>query len=391
MMAGRNVSVTRAVLGTTRLMLTTALMGQAAGTAAATALRRGLPVAEVPDVAIDEVQQTLLREGAFLPNVRNADPRDVARNAVASASSQALCYGVGPESRGFYDRMRAAPDGPALARSPDADALNARRGQWIAVGTDRIDSISVCLSNASGVEQEVEAELQAVDGIWDYRVQTGASLARTTLSVPPGHVQWVEWPLDLTIDPGRYVRLDLLPNPQVRWHTAGALEPGHTSASQIGANQMRRYEFGWTMSFRIAPAQPCYAPANVISGVPRPCDWTHLWRSDPAEPLEQWLELRWDRPQEIAEVILTFPGNTFAPPHRYPPFYREPQCARDYTIEAEVGGEWRPVAAVKDNYRRRRAHSLSAPVTTARLRVVVHATNGDPSAAIHEARCYGPR
>jgi hypothetical protein len=390
MMAGRNVSQTRAALGTTRLMLTTALMGQAAGTSAAIALRQGIPVASVPETAISEVQQTLLRSGAFLPNARNKDPEDLARNATASASSEALCRGVGPGSRGFYDRMRAAPDAPALARTRGADALRERRGQWIAVATDRIDAIEVCLTNASGVEQEVEAILQPVDTIWDYRVDTGTVLARTTLAVPPGRVQWIEWPLDLAVEPGRYIRLDLLASPEVQWHTAGALEPGHTCAHQVGPDKMRRYEFGWTMSFRISPAQPCYGAANVLSGVARPQGWTNLWRSDPLQSLEQWLELRWPEVQTIAQVELTFPGNLFAPPHRYPPFYREPQCARDYSIKAMVDGQWEAVSRVQDNYRRRRTHTLDTPVTTDRLRVVVHATNGDPSAALYEARCYGP-
>jgi len=57
---------------------------------------------------------------------------------------------------------------------------------------------------------------------------------------------------------------------------------------------------------------------------------------------------------------------------------------------ADVQGEWQPVIRVTDNYQRRRAHTLDAPVTTDRLRIVVHATNGDPSAAIYEVRCYGP-
>ena len=144
------------------------------------------------------------------------------------------------------------------------------------------------------------------------------------------------------------------------------------------------------MSFRISPPQACYAADNVLSGVTRPYDWTNLWRSDPAEPLDQWLELRWPEEQTIARVELTFPGLLFASTNRYPPLYRDPQCARDYSILVEAQGEWQPVIRVTDNYQRRRAHALDVPVTTSGLRVVVHATNGDPSAAIYEVRCYGP-
>ena len=58
----------------------------------------------------------------------------------------------------------------------------------------------------------------------------------------------------------------------------------------------------------------------------RPYRWTNLWRSDPAEPLEQWLQLAWPTPQTIAQVELIFSGHVFARYHYYPPFDRDPQC-----------------------------------------------------------------
>jgi len=390
MLAGRDVSVTRAALGTMRLQATTALMGQAVGAAAAVAVERDIPIYEVPEKASSEVQQMLLRDGCFLLNVRNEDPADLARLATVTASSEASCWGAGPESRGNYGGLTIVPDAPALARRSDTDRLEHRRGQWIATGADRIDVLWVCLSNPTGAEQAVEAELLEVDHIWDYRVRPGAPLARTTLRVPPGRTQWIEWRLGLPVQPGRYVRLDLLANPNVQWHTAGALVPGHTSACQISSEKMRQYKDGWTMSFRISPAQLCYPAGNVLSGVTRPYQWTNLWRSDPVQPLDQWLELRWPTPQTIGQVELTFPGQLFASYRRYPALYRDPQCARDYTVAIEEEGEWRPVIQVTDNYHRHRRHALDQPMTTDRLRIVIHATNGDPSAAIYEVRCYGP-
>jgi hypothetical protein len=45
--------------------------------------------------------------------------------------------------------------------------------------------------------------------------------------------------------------------------------------------------------------------------------------------------------------------------------------------------------AVEGNYQRQRRHELPSPVMAEELRVVVGVTNGDPSAAIYEVRCYG--
>jgi hypothetical protein len=384
LLAGRNASVSRAAFGSTRVMGTTALMGQAAGTAAAIAVRQGLPVHEVPEKAIGQVQQALLRAGCFLPHVKNEDPADLARQATVTASSEALSYGAGPGSQPVLGGLNEWRN-----PKPEVHRLEQRRGQWLALGTAQLKALSVCLGNLSGQTQAVEARLLPVEQIWDYRCEPGEALARTVLSVPPGNEHWIEWPLNLTgLTPGRYLRLDLLANPQVIWHPAGAVLPGQVSAFEIGAGRMRRYASGLTMSFRVDPPQPCYGPANVLSGVTRPHRFTNLWRSDPAQPLPQWVELRWPRPVTICQVELTFPGHLIREYHAYPPFYRDPQCAREVSLCAWVDGSWLECARIAGNYQRRRELKLDAPVTTDRLRVVIHATNGDPSAALYEVRCY---
>lgn len=387
MMAGRNVSVTHAALGTVRVMATTALMGQAAGIAAYEAIKRNIPVHEVPDKAIDEVQQKLLRDGCFLPNVANKDPLDLARNASVSASSEARVIGAGPETRGHHEGLEVWRD---QNHKVTHDFLLFKRGQWIAVGTGELRSVSVCLSNSTEHVQEVNASIVQVDHIWDYRTRPSAPLAAGRLRVPPGKKQWIEWPLGLhsEIRAGSYIRLDLEANPDIEWHQAGALEPGHMAAFQIGEDQMRRYDNGVTLSFRVDPPQACYGAANVISGVSRPYQYTNVWRSDPAEPLSAWIELSWQDIQTISHVELTFPGHLIREYHAYAPFYRDPQCAKDYSILAWAEGAWQEVAVVEGNYQRQRRHILENTVLTNRLRIVIQATNGDPSAAIYEVRCY---
>ncbi|WP_208810753.1 FAD-dependent oxidoreductase [Paenibacillus jilunlii] len=385
LLAGRNVSVSHAALGTVRVMATTALLGQAAGTAASVALRRGREACSLEEADIREVQQILLREGCFLPNCRNEDPGDVARSARARAGSSARVHGVGPESRDYTG-------GFGGTRLPEKEPLTHRRGQWIAVGTEEIRSLAVCLSNESGTEQTVEASLVPVDSIWDYGCGGKQPLARQRLAVPPGRMQWVAWEAGLTaaegLRSGGYVRLELAANPQVEWHKGGTVIPGHTSAYEMAPSTMRRYGDGGTLSFRIDPPQACYEPSNVLTGIARPYDYTNLWRSDPAGPLPQRLELEWETEQCIGTVELAFPGQLFREYHRYPPFYRDPQCPRDYSIAAWTGGLWTTVASVTGNYQTRRRHPLSEAVKTDKLRVTVHATNGDPSACIAEIRCY---
>ncbi len=388
LMAGRNVSVTHAALGTVRVMGTTALMGEAAGVAAAIGLARGHGFDELVAQDIGAIQQRLLANGAFLPNYRSHDEQDWARAARIAASSELAVPGVAPESTGSHAGLKIWRDQPQYG----IERLETRRGQLIATSGGRIQSLELCLSNETAAAETLEVQLVVAEHIWDYRVEPGTPLARAKLTVPPGKNQWVVWKLDLelaaTLAVGSFLRLDALPNKHLSWHAAQKIIPGHMAMYAISPNRMRRFGNGHTLAYRISPPQRPFAPAQVRSGVTRPHRATNLWVSDAAQELPQWLELSWDKPQSISEVQLVFPGHLIREYHAYGPFYRDPQCPKDYTITILAQGQWQQVLEVKDNYQRLRRHELAASVVAEKLRVTITATNGDPSAAIYELRCY---
>ncbi|MBD1382037.1 FAD-dependent oxidoreductase [Bacillus sp. IB182487] len=388
MMAGRNVSATHAALGTVRVMGTTAIMGQGVGTAAAVSVNLDLKLPEVADNYIDTVKQKLLRDGCFLLNNKNEDENDIARKAKVTASSEAKCVGVGPNTQGVHEGLRFWKTQHQTSKT---DKLMQRRGQWIAVGNDKIKTLSVCLTNHSDEIQHVQAKVVTVEDIWDYSVDGSEELADTTLEVTPGENKWISWSVQLNTSNGLpksgYIRLDLLENENVEWHRAGKIEPGHVCAFDIG-NRMRRYDHGISMSYKVEPAQRCFSAENILSGFTRPYRSTNLWRSDEKSPDAPWIELSWDEVMSISQVELTFPGNILREYHAYESFYRDPQCAKDYSISAWVNGEWKEILQVNDNYQRQRKHKLNSTVHTDRLRLTIHATNGDPSAAVYEIRCY---
>ena len=387
--AGRNVSASHAALGTVRVMATTALMGQAAGTACAVALQAGINPDHFSANEVSRVQQRLLRDGCFLPHVGKADPGDLAVAASVSSSSSAVVSRVQPDDPNLNSGMGIWRD---QEQPTGKDELLHRRGQWIAVSTSRIESLSVLLTNLSAEKQVVRVWLQKVRDIWDYRIDEAESLASGLLEIPPGARQWATWKVGVPSTPGHYLRLDLGENPKVCWHQAGGILPGHLSAFDMGYGQMRRYGAGVTLAFQVDPPQSPYQASNVLTGVTRPHRWTNLWRSDPAQALPQWLEFSWDKEQVIGSIELTFPGHLVREYHAYGPFYRDPQCPRDYSVEIEMsgGGAWETVLEVTGNYQRRRTHVLAKPSRASKLRLVIKATHGDPSAAAYEVRIYPP-
>lgn len=384
MMAGRNISATHAALGTLRVMGTTATMGEATGIAASIALDKGKDIKDIPSNYISEVQQELLKGGCFLPNFKNEDENDLALKATVTASSSDKLYGAGPESKGAHIGLSIWTDQPQYHN----EVLETIKGQIIAVDGSKIETLSVCVSNLSDQEQEVEALVYSIDHLWDYRVNPSEPLAKTILKVPVGEKIWVDWNVDLTPEKDKYIRLDLGVNKNVEWKEAGCIIPGHTAMYQIGEEKMRRYYNGNTLSFKVSPEQDCFHAKNVTSGVTRPYQYTNVWMSDKNQPLDQWIKLSWDEPQEINSLRLTFPGHLLREYHAYAPFYKDPQCPKDYEIWALENCKWVKVESINGNYQRQRKHKFNKTYKANEVKIIIKATNGDTRACIYEIRVY---
>lgn len=87
--AGRNISQTHIALSSSRVMATCSLMGQAAGTGAALCIKHDVNPRDITENFVDELQEQLLRDDAFIPLRRANDTRDLAKKATFSANSTA--------------------------------------------------------------------------------------------------------------------------------------------------------------------------------------------------------------------------------------------------------------------------------------------------------------
>ena len=88
MMAGKTISCSKLAMGSTRVMATCAIGGEAVGTAAAMACRYGMTPREFGEAHIRELQQELLKNDCYIPGITNSDPKDLARKASVSASTE---------------------------------------------------------------------------------------------------------------------------------------------------------------------------------------------------------------------------------------------------------------------------------------------------------------
>lgn len=87
MMAGRNISTTHMAFGSTRVMGTCAVGGQAVGTAAAMAVQKNCDPADIGKRCIRELQFQLMKDDCYLPGYVYHDDKNIVEKAVSISSS----------------------------------------------------------------------------------------------------------------------------------------------------------------------------------------------------------------------------------------------------------------------------------------------------------------
>ncbi len=362
MFAGRNVSASHVAFGSTRLIATGGVMGQAVGTAAALCKHHDATPRELHADHIIELQQALLRDDCYVPGIANADPADLARTAHAAATSSAAL----------------------VAEAPDhALPLDTHRAQLVPVSADRVDAVHVLLESTRDREAPLVADLHWAKALDDF--SHTEPVAHAEAHVPSAGRHWVELDFHTPVKPRGLYIVVLHPCDGVAWLASDDEPPGTQRATHQGGAWRHLGQPG-THCLRLHPASRPFEPDSVANGIARPDGWPNLWSSDPAQPLPQSLTLDFGAPHRIATVLLTFDTDL----NRLVEFGPPAPCVRDYVLSAETcDGGWAELARVGGNHQRRRAHAFD-PVEAAKLRLDVLATHGCPAARLYEIRAYGP-
>ncbi|WP_353112566.1 FAD-dependent oxidoreductase [Microbacterium sp.] len=378
LMAGRDISASHVAFGTTRVMATCAVTGEAAGAGAALAARHGITPRRVGAERIAELQSALLRQDASMPGTAWSDPGDLALSATVSASSSLSALGVAGEGEPFS----IADDdlGIVLPVDPRLDLVR--------IGVEAVEPTEAVVelwSTRSGLNHIPVDLLRTV-------VVPVSGTGRTT----------VEARFELDVDAPCDVVVVLRRNPALSVLIADRRPPygvlallsrtprialGQPQTNAWSAAELRRR----TPVFEAEPATAAYGPRQVIGGPSRPFGGPNLWASE-ARGGEEHVELRWAEAQRIGRVELVFnddPDEDIVNLHHHrTPFAVMPELVRDYRVEASVDGAWVVVAGAEGNRARLRVHPLAQPVETDALRVVVSATNGDAHAMIVAVRVF---
>lgn len=359
-LAGRHVSVTHVALGSTRLMQTIGLMGQAIGAAAALCQSAGVGPRGLYPNRVRELQRLLMKWDCWIPGIPDDDPANLCRGATVRASSE--------QSEQRVDVL-AVPEA-----DPKPAPMNTDRAMEVAVATSGVRQIWLRLSADSGKQVRATLELS----------RTGAPPIHATAVVRSQDFRWVAFDLPVSLEPHDVYLLHLRATPGLNWcftdRTRGRRWYGRTNA--------------WTEtqgSYLVRPIgipeqiRGCIAAAAVDGRTVPDRQHTGQWRSDPVVPLPQWLDVIFEQPVVLNVVHVIWDTNIFG---RFPS--ADPASAataREYRILASTESGWTELAHETDNWRRFRRHTFPK-VTTRCLRVEVRSSLGVPQARLYEIRAY---
>jgi hypothetical protein len=369
LMAGRPISASYVAFASSRVLPTGAIVGQAVGAAAALCQKHNCDPRFVSQKYAAELQQLLLRQDCFMPGVVNEDPDDLARGAKIEASSEAPL--VFPESDQFH-------------------SLQFPTAQLFPVSTDRLDAFELLLESTLPHPVPLTLGIRRADHVWDFR--STSDIATATTTVPAGHKGWVRFAKNLNTTPGSLYWIHLPAQPGISWalfsNTAGEpsrIPVGSSAADLPGKTRWRKLTKDRSFCLRVFPQQAPFAAENVLRGSNRPDRWSNIYISDPNRGLPVTLELTLPRRTTFNTVHLTFDTNVNR--RITEPLFRYPECVKRYEVSVATATGWKTVIEEPDNYYRKRVHSFD-PVTSNRVRITIHETNGAPDARVYEVRLY---
>lgn len=398
-LAGRNISQSHVAHGSTRVMKTTSVIGEAVGVAAHHALSNGQsPRATANDIGlISSVQQQLLRQGAYLPRMRNLDSADLAQmeGVSVSATSESI-LDLSLENTSGTSAWDQA--GLSLAEShivSGADNLDKNRlmelsnslAQSIVISSGAIEHLTLGLINESHEDAAAEISIRQAIHLRDMGslYSSDAELLSTQVTISPGEIQ-IAIPLDKPIQCGPNAPVAIVvssESPDVKWVLTPHEPPGTQAAVWDTELGYWRWLHG-TLQFDVQPISAPFGPEQVLSGVTRPETATNMWISDPGQSLPQSLTVAWPKPVDISEVQITFDSQLSG-------WIWEgafPMIAKSYRAEGRApDGAWMELAHESDSHQRRRVHSFDRRPLEA-VRITVLETHGGGTARIVEVRAY---
>jgi hypothetical protein len=371
--AGRDISVSHEGLGVLRVIATTAVMGQAVGTAAALALRKALSIGEFVRDHIQELQRELATNDQSIIGYRLMHPDDISRSCIVDAS----------------------PTGPlACEEATQWFTLTGRLGLALPADSEGIGKISFMVK--SNGPQTLELEIFRSDKPQNYRFHERVAKCRESVE----GTGWVTF--SLKANPGEGKKLFMVfganakvqigcqcdePAPGIFGFTVAAKAPHQVENRKGEIDSGTAFNLTQLIPvFRIEPGLKLWEAVNASDGHIRPHGLPHCWTSgriDVGNPV--WIRLRPSKPVVLARAELVFNSGLNIRRHDQKGIY--PRLVKNYDIIAETTNGDQILVLARENIQRFRRHHFS-PVKVQAIRLVIYQSWGAAEVDLFDFRIY---
>lgn len=384
-LAGRIISASHVAFGSSRVMGTSADIGQAVGMAAALCAKAGLQPRDLTEPQrMVSLQTELLCIGHYIPGLRLHDEQDLAHSAKLTASSELVLNSL-------------PPDGPMVT-------LNHPAAQMLPLPAGSIPQLTACVSADQDTELVVELRKSSKPG----NHTPDVTLQTLTLPVSKGR-QDIDLPFDAQLDQAGYVFICFLKNKHIQLQHSQLRVTGllsvfnktNPAVSNYGKQEptedigVDTFEFwcperrpkGHNIALKIANGIRLFQAENVRNGVQRPTNQPNGWVATPDDP-NPTLTLQWPERKTIRRVELFFDSDFDHPLESVIMIHPEtasPFCVREYVLCNDRNER---IYHQTENHQSRNTIRFDEPLETSSLTIHLKAMNGNAPAALMEIRVY---
>ena len=363
MMAGRNISVSHVALSSTRMMGTCSILGQAAAATTFLCVKYSEGPRQIAQKRIEELFRILHRVDHTIPGGSIMDPDNLCAKASVKVSSS----------------MKLKLMQPGTGMSEKLSEHEIPSAQSFIATTESLDEAIFLMNNSSISAVTVHAELVRQKEMYEFT--TGEVLATASCTLPPGNAIEGHFSFQAKLQPGTryYIRMSNTPN--IESCLCEHYLPG------VWKSKMKR---GWPPQgdrhnhcIRFIPEQHPFEGENLLNEDNRGGDALSIWVSDPDAGFPQSAEILFPERSLCSCAELVFDTGL----DHINIYSRQQECVKEYVLEGIVAGKYQLLAEEKDNFLRFRKH-VFPPVMLDGIRLIVKASNGDPSARVYQIRAY---
>jgi hypothetical protein len=383
-LGGRIISATHVAFASTRVMATSAYIGQSIGMAAYVAKENKLqPKDLVAKNYIKILQDELLNSGQHIPEFALKEASDLVQTAKITVSSE-------------YELSELSSD---FSKSLDLSVA-----QLLPLIKGKVPKI--IFHAESEIDTELKVELRISSKIGNYTPDV--SLEKQTLAIKAGK-NCLSISFEAEIKDVAYAFVIFHKNPKLKLQVSNQRITGvlsvfnlvNKAVSNFGKQTppkdigMEEFEFwcpqrrpeGHNVAMRLEPAIKKFGKENLKTGVYRPTTAPNAWVAT-FEDKNPQLKIRWDKPEKISKIDLLFDTDFDHPMESVLMGHPEdvmPFCVRNYEIKDDKG---KIVYAKKGNYQTKNTINFQEPLTTNELTVVLEHPSENVPAALFSIRCY---